>query len=167
MALGSELSYDGLGSLSDADQVMREVLRLYPPVIGIPRRVIRECELMGFQIPANTNIWVSVDANHRLPKWWSDPETFAPERFSPERAEHQRHRFLWIPFGGGAHRCIGMKFAELNVKAYLFQLLRRYRMKLVDGYVPRVNNFPFPKPAEQLPMKLELLESERRMAASA
>ncbi|KFE71997.1 cytochrome P450 [Hyalangium minutum] len=167
MALGNELSYDELGSLSDADLVMKEVLRLYPPVIGLPRRVIRECTLVGLQIPANTNIWVSVDANHRLPKWWKDPETFDPGRFSTERAEHQQHRFLWMPFGGGAHRCIGMKFAELNVKAYLFQLLRRYRLKLRDGYVPLVDKFPFPKPAEGLPMKLELLEGEPRRAASA
>jgi cytochrome P450 len=72
-----------------------------------------------------------------------------------------------MPFGGGAHRCIGMKFAELNVKAYLFHLLRRYRMKLADGYVPRVDNFPFPKPSEQLPMALEVLKLEHRAAASA
>lgn len=166
MALGDELSYDALGSLSDVDLVLREVLRLYPPVIGLPRRVIHECTLMGIQIPANTNIWVSVDANHRLPKWWTDPETFDPERFSPQRAEHQRHRYLWMPFGGGAHRCIGMKFGEMNIKAYLFHLLRRYRLKLVEGYVPRMDNIPFPKPAEQLPMKLELLTPERRAAVA-
>jgi cytochrome P450 len=167
MAMGDEFSYDALGALSDVDLVMREVLRLYPPVIGIPRRTLQACELGGFQVPANTNIWVSVDANHRLPKWWTDPEAFAPERFSAGRAEHQRHTFLWMPFGGGAHRCIGMKFAELNVKAYLFHLLRRYRMKLADGYVPRVDNFPFPKPSEQLPMALEVLKLEHRAAASA
>jgi cytochrome P450 len=166
-ALGDTFTYDALAGLPDVDLVMREVLRLYPPVIGIPRRVIRECELAGFRVPANTNVWVSVDANHMLPKWWDSPEKFDPERFSPGRAEHQRHHFLWTPFGGGAHRCIGMKFAELNVKAYLFHLLRRYRLKLVDGYVPRVDKFPFPKPAEQLPMKLELLESERRAAGTA
>lgn len=167
LALGDELSYDALGGLPDAELVLREALRLYPPVIAIPRRVIRECELAGFQIPANTNVWVSVDANHRLAKWWTEPDAFDPARFSPERAEHQRHHFLWIPFGGGAHRCIGMKFAELNVKAYLFHLLRRYRLKLVDGYVPKVDRFPFPKPAQQLPMKFELLKSERRGASAS
>jgi cytochrome P450 len=166
MALGDEFSYDALAGLPDADLVLREVLRLYPPVIGLPRRVIRECELSGFQIPANTNIWVSVDANHRLTKWWDNPEAFEPERFSAARAEHQRHNYLWMPFGGGAHRCIGMKFAELNVKAYLYHLLRRYRMKLADGYVPRMDNIPFPKPAEQLPMTLELLKPERPAAVA-
>lgn len=167
LALGETLSYDALSGLPGVDLVLKEALRLYPPVIGIPRRVVRDCELMGFQIPGNTNIWVSVDANHRLPKWWKAPETFDPERFSAERAEHQQHRFLWMPFGGGAHRCIGMKFAELNVKAYLFHMLRRYRMRLTEGYVPRVDKFPFPKPAEQLPMTLEPLKTERRAVAAS
>ncbi|HEX8699053.1 MAG TPA: cytochrome P450 [Myxococcaceae bacterium] len=167
LAMGDTFSYDALGQLSDVDLVLREVLRLYPPVIGLPRRTIRECELAGFRIPSNTNIWVSVDANHRLAKWWTGPESFDPERFSPGRAEHQRHTFLWMPFGGGAHRCIGMKFAELNVKAYLFHLLRRYRMKLADGYVPKIDTIPFPRPAKQLPMALELLKSERRTGVAA
>src|SRR5262249_23641500 len=70
----------------------------------------------------------------RLEQWWTHPDAFDPERFSPARAEHKRHPFAWIPFGGGAHMCLGLHFAEMQVKAVLHPLLRACRIGVAPGY---------------------------------
>lgn len=151
------LDYEQLSELGDVELVMREVLRLYPPVPAIPRRTVKACEIQGTPLPANANIWVQVDLNHRLHGWWKRPHTFDPDRFAPHRAEDKQHRYLWIPFGGGAHRCIGMRFAEQNIKCFMHHLLSTYRLRLPDDYQPSINIFPFPRPTEGLPMVLEPL----------
>ncbi|WP_312878760.1 cytochrome P450, partial [Amycolatopsis echigonensis] len=43
-----------------------------------------------------------------MPECWTDPDTFDPDRFAPHRRENHSHRFAWVPFGGGVHKCIGM-----------------------------------------------------------
>ena len=68
--------------------------------------------------------------NHRLPEIWTDPEKFDPDRFTEPRNEHKRHRYAFTPFGGGAHKCIGMVFGQLEVKTIMHRLLRRYRLEL-------------------------------------
>ncbi len=62
-----------------------------------------------------------------MEEWWPDPFRWDPERFTPARAEDERHTHSWVPFGGGPHLCIGLRFAEVQVKAIMHQMLRRYR----------------------------------------
>ena len=95
--------------------------------------------------------------NHRMPQFWSDPETFDPERFSEERQEHRRHKFQYIPFGGGAHKCIGMNFAQMNAKLFMHQLLRQYRITLQPGYKIGSQILPTPCPPQGLPLLIENL----------
>ena len=138
-------------------QAFREAMRLFPPVVVIPRRTVRACEFGGHTIPANTNVAVFPAFVHRMPEWWDEPEKFDPERFSPERAEDKQHPFLYVPFGGGPHTCIGMHFAELQVKAIMHQFLLRYRVSVARDYYMPVQALPIPKPSDGLPLKIERL----------
>jgi cytochrome P450 len=95
-----------------------------------------------------------VPLTHSLPEWWTNPSEFDPERFSDERAEHKRHRFSWVPFGG-AHMCLGMHFAYMLVKAILHPLLASSRLTVADGYQMQYQQVPIPKPKDRLPLTLE------------
>ena len=80
---------------------------------------IRDFEFSGYRIPEGSMVLVSALHTHYMEEWWNEPEKFDPERFSPERAEDQRHTHSYIPFGGGQHMCIGLRFAESQVKIVL------------------------------------------------
>lgn len=158
MALGKEvLEYEDLEKLPYLDRAFLESLRLNPSVSMMTRRTIRECELGGFRIPANTVLFLPPFFNHRMAKWWDDPLKFDPDRFLPERAEHKRHPFQFVPFGGGAHKCIGMHFATMNAKCFMYQFLRKYRFKTPANYNPWMQIVPMPRPGDMLPLTLERL----------
>ena len=158
LALDSEtLTHDDLATRELMDRVMKESLRLLSPVHVIPRRTVKPVTIAGYRLPADTFVVISPIVNHHLPDWWTDPERFDPDRFSPERAEHKRHPYLFVPFGGGAHMCIGLHFAEMEVKAILHQIVRRYRWTLPHGYRMPVNFTSLPTPADGLPVHLQHL----------
>jgi cytochrome P450 len=92
---------------------------------------------------------------HHMPEWWTAPTKWDPERFAPGRAEDERHTHSWIPFGGGPHHCIGLRFAELQVKAVLHQLVLRYRLRVEPGYRMPVQQAPISKPRDGLPVRFE------------
>ncbi len=92
-----------------------------------------------------------------MPEFWSDPETFDPDRFSEARQEHRGHKFQFMPFGGGAHKCIGMNFAQMNAKLFMHQLLRQYRVTLQPGYKIGSQILPTPCPPQGLPLRIEKL----------
>jgi len=152
--IGPSLPYERMGEAREAEQVVSEVLRLYPPVGSVPRRTLSACEIGGVRLPAGTPLRASILLAQRHPGFWSRPGDFDPERFSDERAEHRRHRHAFRPFGGGAHACLGMRFAMLQIKAVLHQLLLRYRLALPAGYTLRLRPTPSFRPADDLPLLL-------------
>jgi len=135
--------------------VMQETLRRYPPLSTVPRLSIREFDYQGYRVPARALIVVYPIHTHHMQEWWSDPYTFDPERFSDARAEHRRHSHSWVPFSGGAHTCIGLRFAELQIKSILHQLLLRYRWSVPEGYQMPVQQAPISKPRDGLPVRFE------------
>lgn len=151
------LSYDQLGELKTLDMVMYETLRRYPPLSTIPRRSERAFEFGGYEVPAGVMVVIYPIHTHHMAEWWTDPLDFDPERFSDERAEHKRHSHSFLPFGGGAHICLGYRFAELQIKAVLYQLLRRYRWNVPAGYQMPVQQAPISKPRDGLPVRWETL----------
>lgn len=115
-----------LAQLRDSDAmqwVFKESLRLRPPVPVIPRAAIKDTSLGGYHIPAGTFVIVVTGSNHRLDDVWAEPESFVPERFSADE-EKRRHRLAWMPFGGGAHQCIGMHFSFMEAATVLHHMLR-------------------------------------------
>jgi cytochrome P450 len=92
---------------------------------------------------------------HYMDSLWTDPFKFDPERFGPLRQEDKRHAFAWVPFGGGAHMCIGQHFATLQVKAIMHQLLLRFRWSIAPGYVMPQQLVPIAKPKDGLQVTLQ------------
>jgi cytochrome P450 len=151
------LSYEQLGAnVPLLDYTFKEVLRMYPPVPGVVRRTVRACEIGGYEVPAHTLVSTSILATHYLEDYWREPQVFDPLRFSDARQEHKQHAFLWAPFGGGAHKCIGLHFADMLFKCVLFQTLKQYRVNFVDEAQSngRMQYIPFTKPKDSLPLVL-------------
>jgi cytochrome P450/CRP-like cAMP-binding protein/bacterioferritin-associated ferredoxin len=136
---------------------IKETLRRYAPIPLILRRSIEACTILGREIPANTQVAICPLLLHHDPDYWTAPDRFDPERFSEARAEDSRHSHCFIPFGGGAHSCLGMHFAVLEIKAFLVQLLRRYRIRLKPGQRVTMTWLPFTRPTGGLPVILERL----------
>lgn len=150
------LVYERLGELEHVEMCFKEAMRLNAPVPAIPRRAVKEFVFMNHRIPAGTQIGVNPMLTHRLPDIWPDPDRFDPMRFTPEASRH-RHKYAWVPFGGGAHMCLGLHFAYMQAKAFFFQLLGQYRVTVADGYEADFRMFPMPKPRDGLPIRLERL----------
>ncbi|MBO0855961.1 MAG: cytochrome P450 [Nocardia sp.] len=143
-----------LDRLHDLDLVIKESLRLVPPVPGLVRRAVRDTQVAGHYIPAGTQVDVAYGVNHLLPELWSRPTVFDPERFSEQRREDKSHRLAWMPFGAGAHKCIGMHFGTFEVKVVIAAMVRAYRWQIPDDYlIPwGYNTIPFPR--DGAPMRL-------------
>lgn len=145
---------DDLELMADVELAFKEALRLYQPLPTISRRALVDIEIHGIKIPANTQVSVFPIQVHRSAEWWTNPDQFDPERFSSARAEHRRHPYAWAPFGGGAHMCLGLHFAEMQVKAVLLPLLRHWQWSVHAGYAPDYAYAPIAKPRDGLPIRL-------------
>ena len=155
LALGVDnLTYDDLENMEKASLVFREPLRMHPPLPTIPRRAINDCEFQGYRIPKNAAVGVVPIHTHYMEEYWSSPYKFDPERFSPERAEHKQHFYQWVPFGGGHHKCLGLNFAEIQSKVFLFQFLKKYRVTVAEGYEMPTQIVPLAVPKDGFPCTL-------------
>jgi cytochrome P450 len=118
------LEYTGL--------VIAESMRLYPPAWMFERQATEEDTLAPWRIPPRSILGISPWTVHRHPGLWENPEGFDPDRFSPARSAC-RHRYAYIPFGGGPRTCIGNHFALMELKILLAMIVRRYRLELEPG----------------------------------
>jgi cytochrome P450 len=121
-----------LPALEYTEMVLKESLRLYPPIWIISRKAIAGDEIGGYTVPAGTVVLLSQYAMHRHPVFWENPAGFDPERFTPSRAEG-RHRYAYFPFGGGPRLCIGADFAMMEAQLILATIAQRYRLELLPG----------------------------------
>ncbi|KAL8609195.1 hypothetical protein ACOMHN_058815 [Nucella lapillus] len=112
--------------------VIKETLRLLPPIPNHFRKTVSEDVIQGYTIPAGTIIGLSSGALHRLPENWSDPESFKPERFLKEYDP-----YAFLPFSTGPYMCIGHSFAMTEMKVILARLLVNFRFRLPTGYTYR------------------------------
>ncbi|MGV2497175.1 cytochrome P450 [Pelagerythrobacter aerophilus] len=148
-AITGDIGYDDLGKLELTEMAFKEALRMIPPVPSTPRRALREFEFGGYRIPAGAPVGINAQFVHRMEEYWPDPDRFDPMRFTPE-AVKERHKYAWIPFGGGAHMCLGLHFAYMQVKVLMAQLLTRYEIAIEDGYEPQWQPWPIPRPKDGL-----------------
>jgi cytochrome P450 len=147
LALSEHPTMAELDELVDIDLVMKESLRLVPPVPVLARKTVKETEVLGHHIPADRLVAVMVHLSHHMSELWPEPERFDPERFAADRREDKVHRYAWEPFGGGVHKCLGMFFAGAEVKTILVHLLRQFEWTVDPAYrVPMsYTSLPFPK----------------------
>jgi cytochrome P450 len=131
--LGDRLpSFSDLAELRWTRMVIEEAMRLYPPAHTVVRNAIGEDRIGDVRIPPGATIVIRPYVTHRNPKLWPEPERFDPMRFAPD-AVAQRHRFAYLPFGGGPRICIGNSFAMAEAQIILATLAKRYRLRLAPG----------------------------------
>jgi cytochrome P450 len=109
--------------------VLQEALRLYPVGWVVPRTVAEPDLLAGVPMRPGATVLLSPYLTHRLAEFWDDPYAFRPDRFATPGA--RRHRFAYLPFGAGAHQCLGGHFFLAEGQLAVAGLLSRFRPQLV------------------------------------
>ncbi|WP_114520815.1 cytochrome P450 [Altererythrobacter sp. ZODW24] len=143
------LAYEDLGKLDLTEMAFKESLRIMPPVPSTPRRALKDFEYEGYKIPAGTPVGINTHYVHHMAEHWPEPEKFDPMRFTPEQVK-ARHKYAWVPFGGGAHMCLGLHFAYMQIKVLMAQVLQRYEIQIAEGYEPDWKAWPIPQPKDGL-----------------
>jgi cytochrome P450 len=157
-ALGkASIGYEDLEALPLLDLAFKETLRMNAPVGTVARQAIKDTEIDGYYIPKDTRLMLAIYATQRMEPWWTDPDTFDPERFSDARREDASHKYAWTPFGGGVHKCIGMHFGGMEVKAIMHQLLLRNSWRVPPGYETVMDYGTGPFPGDGLPIELRAI----------
>jgi cytochrome P450 len=116
------------------DAVIKETLRLRPPVSVVVRRLLKPATLGGYELPAETLIAPCVYLIHHRSDVYENPGEFVPERFLTQRAAVP----TWIPFGGGARRCLAASYAEQEMKRVLRTVLEEVELEPVESRGERV-----------------------------
>jgi cytochrome P450 len=122
---------DDRADLEVTERVLREALRLYPPVPALGREPTTETELGGYRLTPDTSMLLSQWVIHHDADRYEDPEAFRPKRWR-RRPVDGRHRFAYFPFGGGPRRCIGESFAMAEATLILAAVANRYRLEPLD-----------------------------------
>jgi cytochrome P450 len=144
-----------LDALEKMGWVIKETLRLHPPLILIPRKAQSDVHFENTLIPAGTNVTLLLYHNHNASKYWSDAPAFDPYRFSAEISEHKKCPHAYAPFGAGQHFCLGYAFADLQMKLVLYHLLKNYKWQLPANYKPVYTHIPIQHPKDGLRMNFE------------
>ncbi len=132
------------------DQVLKEVMRLIPPVGGGFRKVLQTFEFSGYRIPQGWNIQYQIAQTHKDEAVYPESDRFNPERFAPDQPADKQASFGYIPFGGGLRECIGKEFARLEMRLFASKLLRDYQWELVPEQNLELVAAPSPHPRDGL-----------------
>jgi len=150
--------------LALTERVIKESMRLYPPVYAIGRELTEDYELGGYVVEKGVTLLFVPWVTHRHADYFDDPLRYDPDRWLPERA-HALHKYAYFPFGGGPRICIGNHFAMTEAILLLSTLIRAYRFELVPGQTLKLKPSVTLRPAEGLKMKLAAQGPEPAKAA--
>jgi cytochrome P450 len=131
---GGAAELPDLASLIWTDCVIKEAMRLYPPVWAMGRTALREFELGGYAIPKGAMVVMSQWVVHRDARHFPNPEKFDPGRWTAERAQ-KLPRFAYFPFGGGQRQCIGNTFATMEAVLALATIAQRFQVRVAADYI--------------------------------
>ncbi|KAG2378567.1 hypothetical protein C9374_008206 [Naegleria lovaniensis] len=150
----SVINYQKLHDMPYLECVLKENLRLYPPIALLPGRMLQSSQVIdGYKVPKGFVVSLNIFSLHRNPQvWGEDAEEFRPERFM----ENIYPPFALAPFGGGPRLCIGKQFSLTEQKAFAVTLLKRFKIELLHpGQVMHFNkNTPSLAPVEDFKLKL-------------
>lgn len=137
-----EMSLDVLRKMGAMERAIKEAERLRPPLIMLMRKILKDFDYGGYCAPAGGLAMVVPAVSHRLPEVFTDPARYDPDRFAPGREEDRKSSYTLIGFGGGHHRCIGLTFAQQQIKVIWSVLLRKFDLELVGhGHQPDYSTF--------------------------
>ena len=125
---------EDLPRLRYTEKVIKETLRLYPPVWAFVREATKPFEIGGYGLPAQTNFVLSPWIVHRDPRFFQRPHEFLPERWT-EEFERELPKFAYFPFGGGQRTCIGASFARMQTTLMLVTMAQQFLCRLAPGFV--------------------------------
>jgi cytochrome P450 len=149
LTASEEFSASVLPKMDYLDCVIKEALRLYPPIHVGNRRVASDMEFEGFRLEKGKRVMYSIYLSHRDPKIWDHPDAFIPERFGA--GEPRRPALAYVPFGGGPRNCIGAAYAQIEAKAVLGYILKRCSLDLVEKNVrPHMGATLEPRPGVRM-----------------
>ena len=118
--------------------VIKETLRLHPPIALIPREATQRCKVSGYDVPTGAKVLVNAWAIGRDPKHWgANADLFEPERFQGSSIDFRGTNFEFLPFGAGKRICPGISFGITTVELALSQLLYFFNWKLPNGTKPQ------------------------------
>ncbi|NXU70386.1 CP26C protein, partial [Oreotrochilus melanogaster] len=144
----TDISLEKLSRLHYLDCVIKEVLRVLPPVSGGYRTALQTFELDGYQIPKGWSVMYSIrDTHETAAVYQSPPDDFDPDRFSAARTAAVGH-FHYIPFGGGARSCIGKELAQTILKLLAVELVSTAHWELATPSYPSMQTVPIVHPVD-------------------
>ncbi len=129
---GQLVSFHALRQIPRLENVLKETLRLHPPLIILMRVAKGEFQVEGYPIHEGELVAASPAISNRIAEDFPDPDEFVPERYQEPRQEDLINRWTWIPFGAGRHRCVGAAFATMQIKAIFSVLLREYEFEMAQ-----------------------------------
>ena len=131
------ITLEALRAMPALGRAIDEAGRLRTPVDTAPRGTLADVEFGGYLIPQGTFVRLHLGACHRLPTVFADPTRFDPARFAPPREEDKRTPYGLVTFGGGPRICIGLQFAQIEMKALMAHLLHHFIITPIEGLTPR------------------------------
>ncbi|XP_053231258.1 cholesterol 24-hydroxylase-like isoform X1 [Podarcis raffonei] len=153
IGMNRDIVYEDLGNLKYLSQVLKEVLRLYPPAAATLRLSGKENVIEGIRIPENTSLIFCTYVMGRLGKFFHDPLVFDPDRFNRDQP---RHYYCYFPFSLGPRSCIGQKFAMMEAKVVMAKFLQKFEFQLVQPQSFRVRDAGTLRPYDGIDCRLKL-----------
>jgi len=147
------LSLEQLKQMTYLDTLLKEVLRITPPVGGGFREIIQECEYAGYTLPKGWATQYNISKTHQDERVYPYHEVFNPDRFLGEGAVDKQQRFSYVPFGGGMRECLGKEFARLEMRIFAALVLRGYQWELLPEQDLTLLTIPTPHPRDGLKVK--------------
>jgi cytochrome P450 len=148
-------TFENLHELHLTLRVIDEALRLYPPFWMIDRVALEDDDICGIHIPAGILVVPYIYGTHHNAAIWPNPQTFNPERFSPENSS-ERHRFAYLPFGGGPRLCIGQNLAIVQMLLIVATIVRKYDFTLVNEKPVNIRPMMLLRPDGPIHMQFKL-----------
>ncbi|MEO5825986.1 MAG: cytochrome P450 [Gemmatimonadales bacterium] len=140
-------------ALPYTDMVVKEVLRLYPPIGRIGRRPLCDVTVGGVVLPQGSTVFLSPFVTHRDSRWFPMPDEFRPQRWAEPASE--RPPFAWFPFGAGPRSCVGEHFARVVMAKTIATIARNWRLRPTRTDWPRTRSLLTLKPADPVSMVAE------------
>ncbi|KAK5646140.1 hypothetical protein RI129_004604 [Pyrocoelia pectoralis] len=151
----TDANYQDLQDMKYLEMVVKECLRLYPPVPIIARRMPKDTAIGEYILPKGTDVTINIRSLHLDPTYFPDPEKFSPERFTTE-IQSTRPAHSYIPFSAGPRNCLAQKFAMLEMKAAVVKILKVFRvLPAIPDHTPRFGGLIVLKSENGVRIRLE------------